>query len=341
MWRVVNIEPKDKSGETYQIMRDAGCDLILGRDGWDYPKDEYAEDELIELCKDADAVIVGSREKITRRFMDSVPQLRVISKHGAGVDRIDVRAATEKGILVTHTPVHSPVVAEHTVALMLSLMKRIPEADRSVRKGGWRDNAMLSSLVRGKVLGILGFGRIGSEVAKRLQGWDLSLMGYDPYVKQEVFEAFQVKRCASLDEMLAHVDILSIHMALTDETRHMIGKEAFRKLKKTAYVVNTSRGEIVDEKALLEALKEKRIAGAALDVPECEPPDPSNDLLQLSNVVLTPHMSSLVPEIARLLRFTVMENVLAALRGDLPKYVKNTEVIDLWQKRFGQGVDRP
>jgi D-3-phosphoglycerate dehydrogenase len=339
-WLVVNVEPKDKAGETYRIMEEAGCTLVLGRDGWDHPKDEYTEAELIDLCRDADAIIIGSREQVTRRFIESVPKLRVISKHGTGVDRIDVKAATEMGIIVTHTPVHSPVVAEHTITLMLALMKRIREADRSVRSGGWRDNELLSSLVRGKVIGILGFGRIGSEIAKRLQGWGVRILAHDPYAKPEVFSEYHVEKCSTLNEMLVQIDILSIHAVLTKETHHMIGREAIQRLKKTAYIINTARGEIVDEKALIEALKDRRIAGAALDVLEQEPPDPSNDLLKLDNVILTPHMSSLAPEIARLLRVTAMENALAALRGEIPKYVKNPAVIDSWLSRFGKGPSK-
>ena len=184
-WYVVNVEPKDKTGETYRMIREAGCELILGRDGWDYPGDEYNEEDLIDLCRNADAVLVGSREQITRRFIESAPNLRIVSKHGTGTDRIDVKAATENGVIVAHTPVHSAVVAEHTVALMLSLLKRIPEADRRVRDGGWRDTGLQSTLVREKTVGIVGFGRIGSEIAKRLQGWGVRLLAYDPYVVAE------------------------------------------------------------------------------------------------------------------------------------------------------------
>jgi len=331
---LVNVEPKDKLGETYKIIKDAGYNLILGKDGWDHPKDEYAEDELIELCRDADAIIVGSRDLFTRKVIESLPRLRIISKHGTGVDRIDIEAATENGVIVTNTPVHSPVVAEHTVSLMLCLMKRIREADKRVRQGGWRTDDLQSSVVRDKIIGLVGYGRIGSEVAKRLQGWGVKIVAYDPYASAELFDKYGVERSTNFEDMVKEVDVLSLHALLTEETRHLINKDVFCNMKNTALIINTSRGEIIDEQALVMALEEKKIAGAALDVLQQEPPDPSNKLLSMENVVLTPHMSSLVPEIASLLRFTAMENALSALKGEIPKYVKNPEVIDLWKKRF-------
>ena len=334
-WRVVIVEPVDRSGESYRILREAGCEVILGRDGWDHPGDAYTEEEMIELCKGADGIIARSRDHYTRRLIESIPNLRVISKHGAGTDSIDVRAATENRIIVAHTPLHAPFVAEHTVALMLAIMKRLKEADRQVRTGAWKGPEFESCPVRDKTIGIIGFGRIGTEVAKRLQGWEARILGYDPYVKKEVFEQYGAEPCVTLNEMFDQVDILSVNANLTEETRHVVGEEALRRLKKTAYVVNTARGGIIDEKALIEALKEGRLAGAALDVFEKEPPDPSNELLKMENVILTPHMSSRVPGMFWLLTSTATENALMALRGEVPKYVKNPEAIDGWLRRFG------
>jgi len=334
-WRVVIVEPVDRSGESYRMLREAGCEVILGRDGWDYPGDAYTEEEMIELCKGADGIIARSRDHYTRRLIESIPNLRVISKHGAGTDSIDVKAATENGIIVAHTPLHAPFVAEHTVALMLAIMKRLKEADRLVQSGAWKGPTFESSPVREKTIGIIGFGRIGSEVAKRLQGWEARVLAYDPYAKSEVFARYGVEQCATVNEMLDQVDVLIITANLTEETRHLIGEEALRRLKKTAYVVNTARGGIIDEKALINALKERRIAGAALDVFEKEPPDPSNELLKMENVILTPHMSSRVPGMFWLLTSATVENALMALRGEVPKYVKNPEVIDQWLRRFG------
>ncbi|OGP62608.1 MAG: hypothetical protein A2170_09305 [Deltaproteobacteria bacterium RBG_13_53_10] len=315
-------------------MEDAGCDLILGRDGLDFPWDEYTEEELIQLCKGADAIIGGSRERYTRRLIESIPNLRILSKHGTGTDRIDIEAATERGVLVTHTPVNSAAVAEHTVALMLALMKRIREADRRIRQGGWRDNDLQASLIGGKTVGIVGFGRIGVELAKRLQGWDVVILAYDPYVGAETFVKCGVIRCTTLDEMLPQVDVLSLNAVLTRENRHMIGKEVFKRMKKTAYVVNTSRGEIIDESTLIDALKDGDIAGAALDVMEKEPPLQENELLRLDNTIVTPHMSAWTPEMNWKLTATAMENALAALQDEIPKYVKNPEVIARWRSRF-------
>ena len=334
-WRVVIVEPVDRSGESYRMLREADCEVILGRDGWDYPGDAYTEEEMIELCKNADGIIARSRDHYTRRLIESIPNLRVISKHGAGTDSIDVKAATENSIIVTHTPLHAPFVAEHTVALMLAIMKRLKEADRQVRTGAWKGPEFESCPVREKTIGIVGFGRIGSEVAKRLLPWEVRILGYDPYAKNEAFAQCGAKRCATVNDMLDQVDVLIITANLTEETRHLIGEEALRRLKKTAYVVNTARGGIIDEKALINALKERRIAGAALDVFEKEPPHSSNELLNLENVILTPHMSSRVPGMFWLLTSAVTENALMALRGEVPKYVKNPEVIDRWLRRFG------
>ncbi len=331
-WVVVKTDPSDQSGETYRIMRDQGCELILGVQG---AGRRYTDDQLIELCKDADAVTGGSREKFTRHVIESLPKLRVISKLGTGTDSIDVQAATERGILVTHTPVNTIAVAEHTVALILGGLKRLKEGERKVREGGWRESITIT-LLQNKIVGILGFGRIGGEIAKRLQGWEVKILAYDPYAKEETFARYGVERCTDFYEMLERVDILSINAVLTKETRHMMGEEAFRRLKRTAYLVNTSRGEIIDETCLIRALREKRILGAALDVMEKEPPDPENELLSLENVILTPHMSAMAPEVIWLLEYTAMENALTALRGEVPKYVKNPEVLGVWLAKYGK-----
>ena len=333
---VVNVEPMDHSGKTYKTLREAGCEIVFGRDGWEYPGDEYTEDELIRLCEGADAILVGSRDRYTRRLIESIPNLRIISKHGTGTDKVDIQAATERGVIVSHTPVNFAAVAEHTLALILTLLKRIKEADGRVRKGKWRGNDFTSTLVGGKTVGILGFGRIGKEVAKRLQGWGVKILSYDPYVNPDSMREYGVEKCMALEEMLEQVDVLSINAVLTKDTYHMINEEALRKLKKRAFIVNTGRGAIIDEKALVRALGDGRIAGAALDSMEQEPIDPNNELLKLENVILTPHMSAVTPEMDWMLTYTAMENALMALKGEIPKYVKNPEVITLWLSRFGK-----
>ena len=333
---IVNVEPMDHSGRTYQILREAGFEIVFGRDGWNYPGSEYTEEELIQLCKGADAIIGGSRDRYTRRLIESIPNLRIISKHGTGTDTIDIHAATERGVIVTHTPVNSAAVAEHTLALMLALLKRVKDADGRVRKGGWRGSEFISTLVGGKTIGILGFGRIGREVAKRLQGWTVKILSYDPYVSPDLMNQYGVEGYTRLEEMLQQLDVLSINAVLTQETYHMIGEDALKRLKKTAYIVNTGRGAIIDESALVRALTEGRIAGAALDVMEQEPIDQNNELLKLENVILTPHMSAVTPEMDWMLTYTAMENALMALKGNIPKYVKNPEVITSWLSRFGE-----
>ena len=230
-------------------------------------------------------------------------------------------------------------MAEHTIALLLAAMKKIRQEDQKIRNGGWRDKESSVSLASGKTLGIIGFGRVGAEIAKRLQGWEVQILAYDPYASLETLAQFKVKKCATLDEMLPQVDMLSINAVLTPETQHMIGEEALGKMKKTAYIVNTSRGEIIDEKALAKALSQGTIAGASLDVLGKEPPDPDNMLLKLNNVTLTPHISAVTPEMLWKLTSASVENALTALRGEVPKYVKNSDVIKVWLTRFGKTVE--
>jgi len=303
---------------------------------WDEPDRRYAEAELVDLCRGARAVMGASRERFRRGFFESMPDLVVLSKYGIGTERIDVASATQLGILVTHTPVDENVhaVAEHTVLLMLCLLRRLKPMERVLRDGGWRGPATVIDDLRGKVIGIVGFGRIGRQVRRVLDPWGAEFVASDPFTDPAVAMAAGVK-LVSLRDLLAQADVVSVHVTATPETRGMIGRQQLAWMKPTAYIVNTSRGDVLDEEALFEALSAGRLAGAALDVFQREPPDVTHPLFSLPNVIATPHVAGFSREVLLAIAEAGAENVLAALRGEVPPYVKNPEVLPQWRGRPG------
>lgn len=259
--------------------------------------------EMIQVSKDADALMVADimHIPITKEVIKQLKRVKVISVYGVGTSAIDVKAAKEHNIIVTNVPDYGiSEVADHTMALILSLLRRIYVLDKALRKFGWskvRNNISYIREMFGEIrrtntltLGLIGFGRIARAVAQRAKVFGLNVLAYDPYVLDEVFKEANVKK-VNLDEILKEADVISIHVPLTEETRHMIGEEEFKKMKRNAFIVNTSRGAVIDESALIKALKEKKIAGAALDVFEEEPLKEENPLLQMDNVILTPHIA--------------------------------------------------
>ena len=248
-----------------------------------------AEAELAARLGAYEGLIVRSATKVTRAAIAAGGKLEVIGRAGAGVDTIDVDAATERGIVVMNTPGgNTTAVAEHTLALLLALTRRVPAADAALKAGRWEKSRLQGVELFGKTLGVLGLGRIGSEVARRALGFRMQVIAYDPYLTREAAERLGVEP-VELDELLARADFISIHAPLTGDTRHIVNRERIAMMKPTATVINTSRGPVVDEPALIEALRQKRIAGAGLDVFEKEPVDPGNPLLRMENVVVTPH----------------------------------------------------
>jgi D-3-phosphoglycerate dehydrogenase / 2-oxoglutarate reductase len=218
--RLVIVEPLDFSGATHERLERAGCEVVLGRAMWDDPDRRYTENELVDLCRGARAVMGASRERYGRGFFEAMADLVVLSKYGIGTERIDVASATQIGILVTHTPVGENVhaVAEHTVMLMLSLLRRLKPTERVLRNGGWRGPATVIDDLRGKVIGIVGFGHIGRQVRQLLDPWGAEFVASDPFADPAVARAAGVK-LAPLRDLLAEADVVSVHVAATPETR--------------------------------------------------------------------------------------------------------------------------
>jgi len=236
----------------------------------------YKEDRLIREIKDVDALIITSQHHVTKKVMEAANRLKVIVKYGSkpGIDNVDYEAATEKGIVVFYTPrANSDSVAEHTMALILALIKKLYITSSRLRQGKWRDKSLLGYELLGKTVGIIGLGTIGCKVAEKIRGFGVKLLAYDPYVSEEYAKQAGAK-LVDLKTLLKESDIITVHAALTEETVRLIGEKELKLTKKSAFVVNTARGEVIDEKALIKALREEWIAGAALDVFEEEPPKP-------------------------------------------------------------------
>lgn len=347
--KVFIFAPADKSEETHRELERHGCELVLGQASWETPMGDN-EADMAQMAIDADALCGTSirSSPITRRIMESSDRLRVVAKYTIGVDDIDVDAATELGILVTNSPTESNwgAVAEGTISIMLCVLKKLRERDRHLKTtGGWRSEGLEGTYVGsreedgypGITLGIVGLGRIGSRVAKLLRPWGMQVLACDPYVPSEKFGEFGVEQ-TDLRTLLQQSDVVSLHVTLTKETRHMIGAEQLGMMKPDAVLLNTSRGYVVDEAALAEALESGRIAGAALDAFEDEPLAADSPLRKLGDkVLLSPHMIASNRN-AGLLGAGVRwgtRSVLAALRGEVPDCVFNTGVIPRWQERFG------
>ncbi|HEV3387154.1 MAG TPA: phosphoglycerate dehydrogenase [Gemmata sp.] len=250
-------------------------------------------DELAATLREFDAAIVRSQPKITAECLANPGKLRAIARAGVGVDNIDVPAATRKGVVVMNTPGGNTVsAAEHTIALLLALARRIPAADAIVKTGGWDRNKFVGTQVAGKVLGVIGLGRIGREVARRARGLDMTIIALDPFVTAAKAAELGYETAATLDELLPKVDFLTLHVPLSDETKSLVGTRELGLMRETARVLNVSRGGIVDEKALADALSAGTIAGAGVDVFTTEPIPVDNPLLKAPNIVLTPHLGA-------------------------------------------------
>lgn len=289
------------------------------------------EEGLIAEVGDVDVILVVYA-KITKRIIEAARRLKGIVRYGVGVDNVDVRAATERGIYVANVPDYcTGAVAEHTFALLLALARRIVLADRTVKTASWgvwtqQPAELMGTELEGKVLGLIGMGKIGCAVARRAKAFGMRVMAYDPYLGEDRARLLGVE-LVDLDTLLKGSDFVSIHVPLTSETLGMIGELELRKMKRTAYLINTSRGPVVDEGALYKALREGWIAGAALDVYEKEPPDRDNPLFKLDNVVLTPHVAWYTEEALKRLKRSVAEEAIRMLEGMPPKNLVNREVL--------------
>ena len=267
-----------------ELLRKAGWNIVL-----------TTKDNLNAEIADADALIVRSATKVTAELLDKAPRLRAVGRAGVGVDNIDLDAATTRGVLVMSTPGGNAIsVAEHTFALLLALARQVPRLDKAMHEGKWEKSSAAGTEVRGKTLGLIGLGRIGSEVAIRADAFDMRVLGYDPYISEAAAREVQVE-LVPLEKLLAESDFVSLHTALSPATQNLINAETLAKMKKGARIINAARGELIDEAALAEALKSGKLAGAALDVFVQEPPKDS-PLLGMTSVIATPHVAGSTAE---------------------------------------------
>ena len=295
-----------------------------------YSKDQVIpKQELLKEVKNCDALLCLLTDTIDQEIIDVNPHLKIISNYAIGFNNIDVAYATKKGIPVTNTPGRAilDAVAEHTFGLIFAVTKRICEGDQFTRAGKyktWEPLLLLGMELVGKTMGIVGLGRIGSGVVQRAKAMGMKIVYYDIKKNQQFEQEFQAKY-VSIPELLKSADIVSLHVPLLPSTHHLIGKKELSFMKKNAYIINTSRGPVIDERALVQSLHKKQIAGAGLDVYEFEPKLTSG-LTKLQNVVLTPHIASATIEARSEMSLDAAENILAVLQGKKPKFLVNLEV---------------
>jgi D-3-phosphoglycerate dehydrogenase len=338
--------PREEPAEIRRAIEDAGYEIVRGERAWHDPRSNH-EDALAAAARDAVALMGTSIRStpISRRVMEAAQRLRVVAKYTVGVDDIDVEAATDLGILVTHAPTEANCfgVAETTMAVMLTLLKKVRERDAAVRAGQWREPYLSATFLGrrfdghpGITVGLVGLGRIGTRVAQLLAPWRVRIIAYDPYVEPARFLLAGVE-AVDYQTLLREADVVSFHVVLTKETRGMFAESEIALMKRGAYVINTARGDVIDEAALARAIAAGHIAGAAIDAFAEEPLPADSSLRQLGDkVLLSPHSASftgggvLRPGIAWATR-----SVLAALAGTVPDNVYNKDVIPRWKERFG------
>jgi D-3-phosphoglycerate dehydrogenase len=291
---------------------EAGVELLRER----FDVDVDPNGDLAEMIGGYEAIVVRSATKLDRKLIERADRLKVIGRAGVGVDNVDVEAATRRGIVVANAPESTVIsAAEHTVGLLLALSRNIAQAHAALKDGRWERSAHGGIELAGKTLGVLGFGRIGQQVARRALGLEMRVVAYDPFVARERFRELGAERAESADEVLAAADFLTLHLPLTPETSGALDAEAFARMRDGVRIVNAARGELVDEQALLDALRSGKVAAAALDVFSAEPY--SGPLLELDNVVVTPHLAASTEEAQDRAGVIVAEQVAAALEGAL------------------------
>ena len=322
--KVVRVDKKidrDYFKEEYEGLARVNAEVVLAECA--------TEEEIIEATRDADAVVT-MWAPLTRRVMESSPKLKVIVRYGIGYDTVDVNAATDNGILVVNFPVFCLTeVADHTFALLLACARKLVYYDKLTRQGHWPEQSEVASLIRpiyGQTLGLIGCGNIGRTVARKAKCFDLRVLGYDPYADKSLAEEAGITPVSTMSELLKESDYVSVHTFLSKETRHLMGEKEFRQMKPTAYFINTSRGPVVDEAALIKALQQKWIAGAGIDVFEQEPIVPDNPLMKMDNVIVSPHTAGVSEASAKRLKLGVGEEAARVLSGKWPKNWVNKNV---------------
>lgn len=286
------------------------------------------EDELIAACSDADGLL-NQYNYITPRVIDSMKNCKAISTYGIGVDKINVEAATKKGIYVCNSPEYNQYeVCDHTVMLILALSRQLVQLDRAIHKGVYGVMKIDNTLVRpyGQTLGFVGFGRIAKQIAEKMKMFGMKVICYDPFLTAEQCEAAGATKM-ELDDVMKNADFVSINVSLTEQTRHMIGAHELELMKPTAYLINCGRGAIIDEAAMVKVLQEKRIYGAALDTFEVEPILPGHPLLELDNVITTPHSAWNTKESMYSMQYVAARQVALVLQGKKPEHCVNYDAV--------------
>jgi D-3-phosphoglycerate dehydrogenase len=306
--------PAERPGAPRVLVREgiaeAGIELLRRR----FEVDVDPDGDLGERIANYDAIIVRSGTRLTRDLIERAERLKVIGRAGVGVDNVDLEAASERGIVVANAPQSTVVsAAEHTIGLLLALSRKIPQAHAALKEGRWERSRFAGLELAGKTLGLVGFGRIGQQVARRASGLEMRVVAHDPYVAPERFRALGVERVERLEALLAESDFVSLHVTLTPETHGLIGRAELARAKDGVRLVNVARGELVDEQALVEAIRAGKVAGAAFDVFREEPY--SGPLLDVDEVVVTPHLGASTQEAQDRAGVIVAEQVAAALEG--------------------------
>jgi len=285
-----------------------------------------SQEELLNVIENYDAIIVRSATKVTEQVIERGKNLKVVGRAGNGVDNIDVNACTKRGILVVNTPEGNIMAAaELTIGLIFALFRNIPQAYMAARNNDFRRNKFVGNELDGKIAGVIGLGRIGSIVASKLKALNMNVIAYDPYVTDEKFKDMGIRKCETMEELLKEADVITVHIPKTDKSQGLIGEEELKLVKPGARIINVARGGIINEKALYDALKDGRVAGAAIDVFEKEPnfnkkpeeQDYKNPLLELDNVIYTPHLGASSEEANLNVSIQVAKLVAGALRGEL------------------------
>jgi len=322
IWRL------DDENKTHEI--EEGMARKLGYGNFVVTRTPAFQDDYRRYASEARGILLQvSFMHLGREEIKGLQSCKIISVTGGGFNHVDLAMATEKGIMVTYVPGYClEEVSTHAVALMLALNQRLPAGQEMTRKGGWHAYGVgeihrLNSMV----LGILGLGRIGRAVARKAQGFGLTVKGFDPYIPAADLEGTGIQP-VSFEELIKTSDFISLNLLLTKETRHLIDAKALASMKNTAYIINTCRGEVIDEAALVEALKAKKIGGAGLDVLTKEPPDPQNPLLNMPNVIVTPHSAFVSHEASLELKWRAIKAIADALEGRIPQDLINREVLN-------------
>lgn len=324
-----------------------GVELLRSKPGFEVEvKTGLKEDELVAIIGEYDALVVRSQTKVTKRVLDAATKLRIIGRAGVGVDNVDVEAATRRGIIVMNTPGGNTIsTAEHTFSLMLALARHIPQAHASVKAGKWDRKSFQGVELYNKTLGIIGMGRIGSEVARRAIAFGMRVLACDPFLSPSRAKALQVE-LVELDTIYREADFITLHVPATEQTRGMINKDAIAKMKKGVRLINCARGGIIVEADLAAAIQAGHVAGVALDVYEKEPPTDS-PLLALNNVIMTPHLGASTHEAQESVGTEIAEQIAEALTGGTIRNAVNMPTIDAKvlallqpQIRFGETLGR-